>query len=80
MRVAFKIKNYIGKIPAARNIRYVETYKESGIYQLAQITRKRYIGQSGYHFIYGLMNLSAISRTLNTNSNFSQHLRENKHI
>jgi len=50
LRVAFKIKNYIGKIPAARNIRHKDTYKETGIYQLAQITRKRYIGQTGKPF------------------------------
>jgi hypothetical protein len=39
-------------------------YKETGIYQLAHIARKRYIGQTGNHFICGLMNLSVISRTL----------------
>jgi hypothetical protein len=64
LRVAFKIKNSVGKIAAARNIRHIDTYKETGIYQLAQIARKRYIGQMVDSFIYGLMNLSVISRTL----------------
>jgi hypothetical protein len=52
LRVAFKVKNSIGKFPAARNIRHKDTYKETGIYQLAQIARKRYVGKTGRSILY----------------------------
>jgi len=80
LRVAFKIKNSIGKIPAARNIRHKNTDKETGIYQLVQIARKRYTGQTGRTILYTSKWTFQSSRTFNTNSKFFQHLLENKHI